>query len=117
MTALDIYPQFEESRETENLKEIVSNRLAQEQRKLFHDNAMRFYQLAWIIIGFGQDVRPKGRVPEWSNGVLSKSIERAIVPGVRIPPLPPDPLTHSKQASCDIKHVFINSFSESYSEY
>lgn len=42
-----------------------------------------------MIIGFGQDVRPKGRVPEWSNGVLSKSIERAIVPGVRIPPLPP----------------------------
>ena len=28
------------------LKEIVSNRPAQEQRKLFHDNAMRFYQLA-----------------------------------------------------------------------
>ncbi len=28
-------------------------------------------------------------MPEWSNGVLSKSIERAIVPGVRIPPLPP----------------------------
>ena len=46
MTPLDIYPQFEESRETKNLKEIVSNRLAQEQRKLFHDNAMRFYQLA-----------------------------------------------------------------------
>ncbi len=42
-----------------------------------------------MIIGFSQDVRPKGRVPEWSNGVLSKSIERAIVPGVRIPPLPP----------------------------
>jgi hypothetical protein len=42
-----------------------------------------------MIIGFGQDVRPKGRVPEWSNGVLSKSTERAIVPGVRIPPLPP----------------------------
>ena len=28
------------------LKEIVSNRPAQERRKLFHDNAMRFYQLA-----------------------------------------------------------------------
>ncbi|HIG14493.1 MAG TPA: amidohydrolase, partial [Gammaproteobacteria bacterium] len=28
------------------LKAIVSNRPAQEQRKLFHDNAMRFYQLA-----------------------------------------------------------------------
>ena len=28
------------------LKEIVSNRPAQEQRKLFYDNAMRFYQLA-----------------------------------------------------------------------
>ena len=46
MTQLDIYPQFEETRETKNFKEIVSNRPAQEQRKLFHDNAMRFYQLA-----------------------------------------------------------------------
>jgi|TARA_B100001250_G_C19710116_1_gene748779 predicted TIM-barrel fold metal-dependent hydrolase len=46
VTQLDIYPQFEETRETKNLKEIVSNRPAQEQRKLFHDNAMRFYQLA-----------------------------------------------------------------------
>ena len=46
MTQLDIYTQFEETRETKNLKEIVSNRPAQEQRKLFHDNAMRFYQLA-----------------------------------------------------------------------
>jgi hypothetical protein len=49
--------------------------------------------------------------------VLSKSIERAIVPGVRIPPLPPASLTHSKQASCGIKHVFFISLSESYSEY
>ena len=28
------------------LKEIVSNRPAEHQRKLFHDNAVRFYQLA-----------------------------------------------------------------------
>ena len=31
-----------------------------------------------------------GKVPEWSNGPHSKCGERATVPGVRIPPFPPD---------------------------
>ena len=30
-----------------------------------------------------------GEVPEWSNGADSKSVVRANVPGVRIPPSPP----------------------------
>ena len=30
-----------------------------------------------------------GEVPEWSNGTVSKTVERASVPRVRIPPSPP----------------------------
>ena len=30
-----------------------------------------------------------GEVPEWSNGAVSKTVERASVPRVRIPPSPP----------------------------
>ena len=32
---------------------------------------------------------PDGEVPEWSNGAVSKTVERASVPRVRIPPSPP----------------------------
>ena len=30
-----------------------------------------------------------GEVPEWSNGAVSKTVERVSVPRVRIPPSPP----------------------------
>jgi hypothetical protein len=33
----------------------------------------------------------RGEVPEWSNGAVSKTVERASVPRVRIPPSPPYP--------------------------
>ena len=32
---------------------------------------------------------PRGGVPEWSNGAVSKTVVRATVPRVRIPPPPP----------------------------
>ena len=31
----------------------------------------------------------KGEVPEWSNGAVSKTVDRASGPWVRIPPSPP----------------------------
>ena len=33
--------------------------------------------------------RKRGEVPEWSNGAVSKTVEPARVPWVRIPPSPP----------------------------
>lgn len=33
--------------------------------------------------------RPPGEVPEWSIGTVSKTVVRASVPWVRIPPSPP----------------------------
>ena len=33
--------------------------------------------------------RPYGEVPEWSNGAVSKTVDRASGPWVRIPPSPP----------------------------
>ncbi len=33
----------------------------------------------------------RGEVPEWLNGAVSKTVERASVPGVRIPLSPPAP--------------------------
>ena len=35
--------------------------------------------------------RPSGEVPEWSIGAVSKTVVRATVPWVRIPPSPPFP--------------------------
>ncbi len=37
----------------------------------------------------GQKACPRGEVPEWSNGAVSKTVERASVPRVRIPLSPP----------------------------
>ena len=34
--------------------------------------------------------RPEGEVPEWSNGAVSKTVDRASGPWVRIPPSPPN---------------------------
>ena len=48
---------------------------------------------AWNQCGMHEVRAPQqksfGEVPEWSNGADSKSVDRVIGPGVRIPPSPP----------------------------
>ncbi len=49
---------------------------------------------------------PRGEVPEWSNGAVSKTVERASVPRVRIPLSPPDSFSRYRLRLLERRRTF-----------
>ena len=49
---------------------------------------------AEVVVLGSIEVENYGEVPEWSNGAVSKTVDRASGPWVRIPPSPPDVCLH-----------------------